>query len=69
MSFWNHNEPLGLPKGSGRLILSVVIILFCLLFFWVKDCFPTELVGIMGTVLGFYFGARVTTPEGNEEEP
>ena len=67
MSFWNHDEPLGLPKGSGRLILSTVIIIFCLLFFWVKDCFPTELVGIMGTVLGFYFGARVTTPDGNEE--
>lgn len=56
------NEPLGLPKGSCRFALAAIIVLFCLLFFWVKDCFPTELVGIMGTVMGFYFGARVNEP-------
>lgn len=57
------NSPAGLPVGTIRAIIALIIITVSLaliainVFVGVGD-FPTVLVGLLGTVLGFYFGSR-----------
>jgi flagellar biogenesis protein FliO len=65
------NTPAGLPVGTVRSIIALIIItvslsLIVLSMFRVGvDAFPEVLVGILGTVLGFYFGSR-TASKGDE---
>jgi glycerol uptake facilitator-like aquaporin len=59
---WSKRS-LGLPQGSVRALLALII-LFLLIFSMVeKTQIPTELpewlVGILGTIIGFYFGAAM----------
>lgn len=53
---------LGLPQGSVRALLAFLL-LFLLIFSFVSEVdlpeLPDWLVGILGTVIGFYFGAAV----------
>ena len=51
-------EPLGLPTGSVRALIALSIIIFSMVFFMMYQKFPTELVSLMGVVVGYYFGAR-----------
>lgn len=62
---------LGLPRGSVRAIIAFIII-FLLLYSALKgvslpDKMPDWLIAILGTVIGFYFGAAMV-PSGNKEE-
>jgi hypothetical protein len=52
--------PMGLPIGSVRSTLALVIILFAVGYIVVSDTqdIPQSLTAIVGTVLGFYFGSR-----------
>lgn len=67
-------SPAGLPTGTVRSIIALVIILVCLyisilLFFKVAgndSKFPEVLSGILGAVVGFYFGSRTAT-KGQDE--
>ena len=58
MMFFNKKQPLYLPEGTGRLILALFIVGFCLSYFWVNKCFPGEVLVILGTVTGYYLGSR-----------
>ncbi len=55
---------LGLPQGSVRALLALII-LFLLIFSMVAKTeipdLPEWLVGILGTIIGFYFGAAMAT--------
>ncbi len=67
-------SPAGLPTGTVRSIIALIIILVCLyisilLFFKVAgndSKFPEVLSGILGAVVGFYFGSRTAT-KGQDE--
>ncbi len=67
-------SPAGLPTGTVRSIIALIVILVCLylsilLFFRVAGDgseFPEVLSGILGTVIGFYFGSRTAT-KGQDE--
>ena len=63
---------LGLPQGSVRAIIALML-LFSLVYTIMTGIeipdLPDWLVGIMGTVIGFYFGtAMVPKPQSKEEE-
>ena len=55
-------KSLGLPQGSVRAILAFVL-LFLAIQFLTTDMksqdLPAWLVGILGTVIGFYFGSAM----------
>ncbi len=57
---------LGIPRGSVRALIALII-LFLILFPVVVNQklpeLPTWLVGILGTVIGFYFGASTAKKE------
>ena len=60
-SDWSKRS-LGLPQGSVRALLAIII-LFLLVFCIVGETelpdLPEWLVGILGTIIGFYFGAAL----------
>ena len=65
-------KSLGLPQGSVRALIAFLL-LFTLIYVVLKNMtvpdLPDWLVGIMGTVIGFYFGAATVhkPPEKLEE--
>lgn len=59
--WWGH--PLGLPTGSVRAIIALLFIALIAITGGKEDW----LVGIVGTIIGFYFGGKKTS-EGGEEE-
>ena len=54
------NDPLGLPKGSVRAIIALIIILGSFIYFFIAKEFPPELVGLDGAVIGYYMTKRTT---------
>ena len=58
-------KALGLPQGSVRALLAFLL-LFLLVFSIMTGTklpdLPDWLVGILGTVIGFYFGAAMVAP-------
>ena len=53
------NEPLGMPEGSVRAILALLLTLGILIFVLAYNQFPSELISVLGVVVGFYFGSRL----------
>ena len=57
-----HMKSLGLPQGSVRATFALLI-LFLLIFAILTDAkiptIPEWLIGILGTIIGFYFGAAM----------
>jgi hypothetical protein len=52
-------RPMGLPQGTVRSILALLIVVFSITFIAIfGDNVPEALLAILGTVLGFYFGSR-----------
>lgn len=64
-------HPAGVPEGTVRSLLALFIVFASIGFLalamlpvpGVKE-FPELMAGILGSVLGFYFGARATVPAG-----
>lgn len=61
-------SPAGLPNGTIRSILALVIVTISILLivpmaFAENLQFPESLAAVLGTVLGFYFGSRTGTKE------
>ena len=54
----NKNLPLGLPKGTVRAFISMGIIGVALAKWYIDGSIPDPLLGIVGTVIGFYFASR-----------
>jgi hypothetical protein len=63
------NWPLGVPRGTVRAFLALVIVFGSVAFLALSMVvpqykFPDALVGILGAVLGFYFGKNGGSTEG-----
>ena len=56
-----EKSSLGLPAGSVRAILALSITGVALATIILNGEIPTGLTGILGSVLGFYFGAKKGT--------
>ena len=54
---WQETS-LGIPKGSVRALLALIFT-FIAIGVWIttKDM-PTWLIGILGAIIGFYFGSK-----------
>jgi hypothetical protein len=52
--WWDH--PLGMPEGSVRALIALLFIFIVLLY---GSKTPEWFLGILGTIIGFYFGERV----------
>jgi len=53
------DKPLGLPEGSVRALLALTIVGASVVYLFVNKSLPTGLVGVLGAVIGFYFGQKV----------
>ena len=56
-----EKSSLGLPAGSVRAILALSITGVALTTIILNGEIPQNLVGILGSILGFYFGAKKGT--------
>jgi len=52
------NGPLWMPEGSVRAILALIVVAFSMLTIAKEGDIPQSLLGILGMVMGFYFGVR-----------
>lgn len=52
------NEPLGLPKGSVRAILIIILTFFLFYLYAFKVEFPKQLLDFWIALVSFYFGLR-----------
>lgn len=53
-----ENEPLWLPRGSIRAIISLIIISSAIMIYLLMGELPDWLISAFGTAYGFYFGSR-----------
>ncbi len=53
-----NQNPLGLPRGSVRAIIALVIVLASLVAYIVYNDLPQAMAGVLGVVIGYYFGSR-----------
>jgi len=66
-----HLRSLGLPRGSVRAMVAFIILFFLVYTILAGKTVPEQpewIVGILGTVIGFYFGAAMAPAEKKEEE-
>ena len=66
-------HPLGIPTGSVRALLAILIVFVMVLVamsdnITIKKDVPEWLLGIMGAVVGFYFGGRALSLPKKEED-
>lgn len=59
----NKNEPLGLPRGSVRALLAIIIVGAGVAGLLMGRVMPEWFLGVLLLVLGLYFGNRATTDE------
>lgn len=52
------DKPLGLPGGSVRAMLAILIVGASVAYLFINKELPTGLVGVLGAVVGFYFASR-----------
>jgi hypothetical protein len=58
-SSW-YKYPLGLPTGSIRAVIALLFVMAILLYAGESAQLPEWLTGIVGTIIGFYFGDRAS---------
>ena len=55
MSFWNPEEPLGLPKGSVRAILALGVIFSSVVLLALGKIDVEQFAALTGVIVAFYF--------------
>lgn len=58
MAFWNKEQPLGLPKGSVRAIISLGVVLSAVYMLAKGKLDPETFVMITAVITGFYFVSK-----------
>lgn len=53
-----QNEPLGLPKGSVRAILALLVVVSAIVGQFIVGSVSSELNTLANVALAFYFGTR-----------
>ena len=56
------DEALGLPIGSIRAILALILVLSACAGFFLGKVSGEFIAGLTGTAIGFYFGSKVAKP-------
>jgi len=64
----NDKPPIGLPEGTVRAIIAVLIVAGTITYLIVYKNLSESLVGIAGIVVGYYFGARQGEAIGQAKE-
>lgn len=64
----NDKPPIGLPEGTVRAIIAVLIVAGTITYLIVYKNLSESLVGITGIVVGYYFGARQGEAIGQAKE-
>ncbi len=64
----NSKGPLGLPEGTVRAILAILIVAGTIAYLIVYKNLPEALVGIAGIIVGHYFGTRQGETIGQAKE-
>lgn len=54
----DNGQPLGLPRGSIRALLALMIVATALYIVATTGNLPEILIGLVGVVVGWYFGSR-----------
>ncbi|MBN1918358.1 MAG: hypothetical protein JW889_10635 [Verrucomicrobia bacterium] len=54
-------EPLGLPHGSIRALVTAFVSATCWVFIFTGAAVPSSLLSLMLTIIGYYYGLRSTT--------
>ena len=66
-------KSLGLPRGSVRAIIALTflfLITYCILTGTkLPEVVPDWFIGILGTIIGFYFGSALITPPEKSPPP
>lgn len=57
----NTKEPLGLPKGSVRALIALMLVITFCVTGAVTKIIPQELITLVGVIVGFYFGSKAVT--------
>lgn len=65
----NPNEPLGLPHGSVRAILALMVVGATVGAYALSGQVAEGLIGIAGMVIGYYFGTRSGSGPAEPELP
>ena len=52
------DEPLGVPKGTVRAIVTLILLIFAVLFMYLAIPLPEWYYGLVILSVGYYFGAR-----------
>ncbi len=55
----NHNTGLGMPEGTIRAWLAIVIVSMPFMFFWFNVPVPSIVASMVFATLAFYFGKRI----------
>lgn len=63
--FFNHDEALGLPKGSIRGIVFVIFAATASVLAIKQLPIPSEVSNILSAISGFYFGQKITNGNGH----
>jgi hypothetical protein len=58
MKFVNKHNPLGLPRGSVRAIITLSLLLFSIIWFWVMSSLDTPLIILDTFLIVYYFTKR-----------
>ena len=66
---FNQSEPFGLPRGTVRAIITLLIIIGSLVFMIIRGEIPAGLVSILSVVATFYFVSREKQSATEVEEP
>jgi hypothetical protein len=56
--------PLGLPEGSIRSLLALIIVLGGMILLAIKRLEFTDFLAMSGTVTALYFGQYIKSPQG-----
>ena len=64
MGLFEYDEPLGMPKGSVRAIITILIVFAILILVILQQIYgaqvdiPDWLIAIVSSVIAYYFGSK-----------
>lgn len=64
-----QTQPLWLPEGSIRGIITLTLVLGCLVIYAWKDAIPETLATALGLVIREYFASREVPGQSRQDEP
>ena len=63
------NEPLGLPRGSVRALIALILIIGFTIYILLNNSINDAFLSVVSLVVGNYFGTRSSETKDNPAEP